>query len=112
GAPTFVKCRFEGNTSNQGGAAFVWSRRPDDIGRFTDCVFLNNSSGQNGAAIFSNGGGDTIMSVKIEGCLFTGNTTGPGFTTSGAAFDGPGTQTTIVNSTMAGNLVGVALNLS
>lgn len=109
GAPTFVDCVFENNVSNQGGAVFVWSRRPDDHVQFLNCSFLDNKSVQNGAAIFSNGGGQTVMMVTIDGCLFARNEVGFGSgssTQNGTAFDGPGSQTSIVNSTIVDNLTG------
>ncbi|MEM7263288.1 MAG: hypothetical protein AAF488_14965 [Planctomycetota bacterium] len=115
GAPTFIDCVFENNLANQGGAAFIWSRRPEDVATFQRCEFLDNKSNQNGAAVFSNGGGQTVMQVAIESCLFTGNETGfptGGFTQNGCAFDGPGAQTSIVNSTVVGNISGRAFLLS
>jgi len=115
GAPTFIDCLFEDNQSNQGGAAFIWSRRPDDHARFQNCTFLDNRSVQNGGAIYSNGGGQTVMSVTIEGCLFSGNEVGFGsgsFTLSGTAFDGPPAQVSILHSTIANNLTGRGVALS
>lgn len=115
GAPTFIDCLFEDNLSNQGGAAFIWSRRPDDHAQFMNCRFLENKSIQNGAAIYSNGGGQTVMMVTIDGCLFAGNEVGFGtgsFTQNGTAFDGPGAQTSIINSTIVDNLTGRGLLLS
>ncbi|MGE3963870.1 MAG: right-handed parallel beta-helix repeat-containing protein [Planctomycetota bacterium] len=112
GAPTFVDCLFEDNASNQGGAAFIWSRRPDDVATFINTRFIGNQSLQNGAAILSNGGGTTVMQVRIEGCLFAGNESGAGFTQSGNAFDGPGAQVTIAHCTFADNVNGRALQLA
>jgi predicted outer membrane repeat protein len=115
GAPLFIDCVFEDNLANQGGAAFIWSRRPQDHAQFQNCVFLDNKSVQNGAAIYSNGGGTTVMSVTIDGCLFAGNEVGFGsgsFTQNGAAFDGPGAQASIIHSTLANNLTGRAVLFS
>jgi len=115
GAPVFIDCLFENNLSNQGGAAFIWSRRPQDHAQFLNCVFLDNKSVQNGAAIFSNGGGTTVMSVTVDGCLFSGNEVGFGtgsFGQNGTAFDGPGAQASFINSTIANNVTGRGLLLS
>lgn len=112
GAPTFIDCSFENNSANQGGAAFIWSRRPDDVAAFINCRFIGNESLQNGAAILSNGGGQTVMQVRIEGCLFSQNQCGAAFAISGNVFDGPGAQVSITNSTLADNVNGRALALS
>jgi hypothetical protein len=115
GAPTFIDCVFESNASNNGGAAFIWSRREDDVCTFRNCQFLGNTTVQGGAAIYSNGGGLTVMGVNVEGCLFSGNQTAFGSRSvaqHGTAFDGPGAKSRFTNCTIAGNIAGSGLMLS
>ena len=115
GAPTFIDCLFENNASNHGGAAFIWSRLEDDVCTFRNCQFLGNTSVRSGAAIYSNGGGLTVMAVNVDGCLFSGNETGFGTRSpvqNGTAFEGPGANSRFTNCTIVDNITGSGLLLS
>lgn len=76
-AGTFLNCTFDSNYAlNYGGA--VWSC-PDTRGiNFISCTFVNNHANYLGGAILYNGSATDDYRMRIENCLFVGNTADEG----------------------------------
>lgn len=75
---TAESCVFEGNKGTNSGAVFVWGNGGDASASFSECQFIKNEIGYSGrvggGAITVVGSTSSGVSLKIDKCEFTENT--------------------------------------